>query len=435
MRNKFLTTLLVSILLFSAEISAQEGWTLRLAIDTAIQKNLGIQIARNESVIAANSSSAGAAGMLPTVTVGGSASRALNEIQQEFRTGDVLSTGDVDATNTQAVAELNWTIFDGFRMFATRERLKVLESIGELNVKQQLIEVIGRTARSYFDLQRYQLLVEFTSNGLALYQERVRLAQKKLELGNAPRTELLQATVDYNEQLSVLTVRKAAMENARVVLNGHLLRPVMDSITVVDSITVNDAPSYDYFLSRLELGNTSIQEMLLMQQVAEKQVIEAQSNYYPVLDVNAGYNYVRNTTSQGFFLENRSMGPQAGLSINWNIFDGNTIRKNVQNSKIISQNSRLQLEQARVDMNVALRIAWLNYSAALEVYNREGESNTLATQNLDITGERFRLGESDVLELREAQRTKEDAQSRLANAYYEVRIALVQLMQLTGEIY
>ena len=408
---------------------------MRMAIDTAIQKNIGIQIARNESAIAANSSSAGAAGMLPTVTVGGSASRALNEIQQEFRTGEVLSTGDVDATNAQAVAELNWTIFDGFRMFATRERLKVLESIGELNVKQQLIEVIGRTARSYFDLQRYQLLVEFTNNGIALYQERVRLAQKKLDLGSAPRTELLQATVDYNEQLSVLTVRKAAMENARVVLNGHLLRPVMDSITVVDSITVNDAPSYDYFLSRLELGNTAIQEMLLMQQVAEKQIIEAQSNYYPVLDVNAGYNYLRNTTSQGFFLENRTMGPQAGLSINWNIFDGNTIRKNVQNSKIISQNSRLQLEQVRVDMNVALRIAWLNYSAALEVYNREGESNSLATQNLDITGERFRLGESDVLELREAQRTKEDAQSRLANAYYEVRIALVQLMQLTGEIY
>jgi outer membrane protein TolC len=435
MQIKIRTALLVLSQVLTMEVRAQDGWTLRMAIDTAIQKNLGIQIARNESTIAANSSSAGAAGMLPTVNVGASASRALNDIRQEFRTGEVLSTGDVDASNTQAVAELNWTIFDGFRMFATRERLKVLESIGELNVRQQLIEVIGRTARSYFDLQRQQLLVEFTNNGLALYQERVRLAQKKLELGNAPRTELLQSTVDFNEQQSVLTVRKTAMENARVILNGYLMRPVTDTINVVDSISVKDAPSYDYFLSRLELGNTSIQEMLLMQQLADKQITEAQSNYYPILDVNAGYNYGRNATSQGFFLENRSMGPQAGLSFNWNIFDGNTIRKNVQNSKIIAQNSKLQLEQVRVDVNVALRIAWLNYSAALEVYNREGESNSLATQNLTITSERFRLGESDVLELREAQRTKEDAQSRLANAYYEVRIALVQLMQLTGEVY
>ena len=429
---------IIFILLFCSVIQngySQETWTLRMAIDTAVQKNIGLQISKNEAQIASNSSTLGAAGMLPRAELNGNATRAENDILQELRTGEELSTGGVEATTIQASGIVNWTVFDGFRMFAERDRLNILERVSEVSVQQQLIDVLGLTARSYFDLQRQQLLVEFTQNGLALYEERVRLAQLKLDLGSAPRTELLQATVDLNEQQSVLTVRKAAMQNARAILNGLLFRPVTDSILVMDSISVSEAPSYEYFLSKLEQGNLALQEYMLLKEAAAKQVSYAQGSYYPTLDLNAGYNYSKNTTSQGFFLENRSMGPVAGLSFNWNIFEGNTIRKNVQSSKLIAANAQLAVEQVRLDVNVALRVAWQNYAAALEVYNREGESNKVAAQNLDITGERFRLGESDVLELREAQSTREDAQSRLANAYYEVRIALVQLMLLTGEMF
>lgn len=433
--RKLKTILLILFALKQTFVSGQEGWTLRMALDTATQKNLGLQISRNEAKIAANNSTAGEAGMLPRLDVYANTTRANNDIRQEFRTGEVLSTGNVKAENTQASATVNWTIFDGFRMFSERDRLKIVEALGGLYSQQQLIDVLGRTARAYFDLQRQQLLVEFTRNGLALYEERVNIAKRKLDLGSAPKTEWLQAKVDMNEQLSVLTVRKASLDNARAVLNGLLIRPITDSIIVMDSISVTEAPNYEYFLSRLEQGNLSIQEQVLLMQAADKQITSAKSYYYPILDLNAGYNYSISSTTQGFFLENRNMGPVAGLTLNWNLFNGNVTRNDVRNAKLISENARLSAEQVKLDVNVALRVAWQNYAAALEVYNREHESNQVATSNLDITSERFRLGESDVLELREAQSTKEDAQSRLANAYYEVRIALVQLLQLTGEVF
>ena len=429
------TVFFFALILMSTSLNAQSTWTLRMAIDTALQNNLGIRIAKNESIIAHNASTAAAAGMLPRVDVSAATSEARNEIRQEFRTGEVLSRSGVEATNTQVSAELSWTLFDGFRMFATREKLKILEDLGELNVRAQMLDVMAQTAKSYFDLQRQQLLVRFTENGLALYEERVRIAKKKLEIGSAPKTEFLQAAVDYNAQLTILTSRETALSTAQVVLNGLLMRSVIDSIVVEDSLSVKDAPSYEYFLSKIESGNLSMKEQMFMKRIAEKQLDEVRSGYYPLLDLNAGYNYSKSETSQGFFLENRNMGPSAGLRFNWNLFNGNTLRTDVRNAKIITENSRLAADQVKQDVQVALRTSWLNYSAALSVYNREIESNSLAKENLSITGERFRLGESTVLELKEAQRTYEDAQSRLAGAYYEVRIALIQIMQLIGEFY
>jgi outer membrane protein len=405
-----------------------------MAIDTALQNNLGLQIARNQAAIAENNATAGNAGMLPRVDVSAASTIAENNIRQEFRTGEVLETDGVRARNTSASAQLSWTLFNGFRMFATKERFESLEKLGELNVKKEVIALVATTASLYFELQRQQLLVEFSRNGLGLYEERMRLAGKKLELGSSPRTELLQATVDYNAQLSLLSEREYALETARVMLNGVMMHPVTDSIVATDSISTDSLPDYESLLTRVDQSNLDLREQLILQDITSSQLKEARSFYYPVLDLNAGYNYSSNSTTQGFFLENQSMGPVAGLTFNWNLFNGLNSRREVKNAKLSQENARLNAMQVRQNVQVSLRNSWLKFSSALQVYKRETESTDFAFQNVEIMGERFRLGESTVLELREAQRTYEETQSRLADAYYNVRIAMLELQQLTGEL-
>jgi outer membrane protein TolC len=431
--NNILNILVIGLLLLSSNVQAQ-SWTLRMTIDTALHNNLGLQIARNDAAIAANNNSVGAAGMLPRADINAVSTIAENDIRQEFRTGEVLETSGVRARNTTASAELSWTIFNGFRMFATRERLKSLEELGELSVKQQVIALVARTASLYFELQRQQLLVEFSRNGLGLYEERVRLAEKKLSLGSSPRTELLQATVDYNEQLSLLTSREYALSSARVLLNGIMMRPVTDSIVATDSIYTEALPGYDVLLSRVQEGNLDLREQLILQEIAASELQEARSFYYPLLDLNAGYRYSSNSTTQGFFLENQSQGPVAGITFNWNLFNGLNTRREVKNARIMQENAKLSAMQINQDVQVALRNSWLKFSAMLTIYEREKQSTDLASQNVDIMSERFRLGESTVLELRETQSTFEASQARLADAYYNVRIAMLELQQLTGEL-
>lgn len=425
---------IVLIITSAADVHAQ-GWTLRQVLDSALQNNLGIRIARNNAVIAANNVSVGSAGMLPVAGINAGASTASNDIRQQLRTGEVIESDGVTSTNTNASADLNWTIFDGFRMFAAYDRLKLLRDIGEVQVKQEVTAVLAAASQSYYDLQRQQMLVRYSQGTLALYDERMRISQKKLEIGSSPRTEFLQASLDYNAQLSLLTTRLANLHTAQAELNRILLRAVDDSITAADSLTPADQLNYGQLQTQLESGNLDLQQQLLLQEVADAELREVRSGVFPSLDLNAAYTYNNSTTGQGLLLENRSIGPSVGLTFRWNLFSGLVTQRTIKNYRLARENASLTTQQVIDDARAQLLKSWIAYQSSQEIYNRELQNETLAAQNLAIAGERYRLNEGTVLELREAQKTSEDAQSRLADAYYQVRIAATALLQLTGKLF
>ena len=63
------------------------------------------------------------------------------------------------------------------------------------------------------------------------------------------------------------------------------------------------------------------------------------------------------------------------------------------------------------------------------------ESNIdLARENVDIILQTYRLGSATYLQLREAQKSLEDAYNRLIAARYNTKVAEVTLLQLKGDL-
>jgi len=62
----------------------------------------------------------------------------------------------------------------------------------------------------------------------------------------------------------------------------------------------------------------------------------------------------------------------------------------------------------------------------------EAENLEVADRNLDISMERFRLGELSGIELREAQRAYLSAESRLITARNQAIIVEIELRELSG---
>ncbi len=429
-RNKIITT--VFFVLICNYINAQ-SLTLKAAVDSALMNNLGVQITKNYAEISENNNSAGNAGMLPSVDIAGGSTYAKTSIRQETSAGGVTDkTGVTNKTLNGSIA-LTWTIFDGARMFATKNKLELLQKQGELNVKQEIISTIASVSQAYFDLVRQQTLLNKTREVIGYYEERKRLADTKLSLGSAARTELLQATVDYNSELSNIEQQKIYVAAARIRLNELLVKPVDDSIVAADSLVIAETGlTYGSLVSKIESGNLDLQEQLLLQDIAKQELKETRSGRFPVIDVNAGYNFNRSTTSQGFFLENQSSGPNAGIGLRWNLFNGFVTSNQVKNAKLMEENAKLNAENIHQQAMAALATAWQNYAGALTIVKQQQESEKMASDNLDIMMKRFRLNESNVLELREAQRSLEDVQVRLANAVYDANIAAMSLKQLTG---
>jgi outer membrane protein len=99
---------------------------------------------------------------------------------------------------------LNWTIFDGLRMFATKSRLKKLEEMGELQFKEEVQQTVAQTLLVYYDVVRANQQLKAINETIRIAEERVKLADAKFQVGTAGKTDLLQAKVDLNAQKSNL---------------------------------------------------------------------------------------------------------------------------------------------------------------------------------------------------------------------------------------
>jgi outer membrane protein TolC len=64
----------------------------------------------------------------------------------------------------------------------------------------------------------------------------------------------------------------------------------------------------------------------------------------------------------------------------------------------------------------------------------EEENILLAKENVEIAMERYRLGLSTALELRETQKSLEEAYTRLINARYNMKLAETNLLRLSGRL-
>ena len=99
------------------------------------------------------------------------------------------------------------------------------------------------------------------------------------------------------------------------------------------------------------------------------------------------------------------------------------------------------MESAKImyDRNVALLStsvanAYRDYDLYKRTLQLEEENIQYVRENIYIARERYRLGISTFLEMREAQRSLLDATTRLIQARFNTKLAEIELLRLRGDL-
>jgi len=410
----------------------QELLTLQQAVEIVLKNNYAIQIAKNETQVAQNDASYRNAGMLPSVTVGASVNWASNDTRQQFSTGTDVDKKDAGSFSTSAGVALNWTIFDGLKMFATYDKLQTLYDMSVTGLKIEVENTVADLTTVYYSLVRQKQLIKAIENSIVLYEERIKIAETKWKIGSASKLDYLQAQVDMNEQKSNLLRQKNTLKELKANLNALLARPADTEFEVENEISISYNPTYDEIKSTVLKGNN---QLLLQQQnilAFEYTLKEAKSQRMPRLSLNAAYNYSRTENQAGFILFNQNLGFNAGLTASWTIFNGGNTSRQIRNTEVQLMSSQLYYSDTKAVIESEVLNAYNLFKNAMELLSLEEENFKLAKENVDIALERFKLGNVTSLELKEAQKSFEDAQARLVTARYETKVAETELMRLSG---
>ncbi len=431
--NKPFALLLVLLLQLSFA-KAQEQLSLQQAVEIALKNNYSIIISKNQAEITKNDFSAGNAGMLPVLSLAATGSRSGNAIKQNFATAPELDRHGVQSNTVVMGPVLNWTIFDGFNMFATYDKLRELNAMGELNAKVQIENTMAKIIGAYFDVARQKQLLGALNEAISIYEERLTIAETKSNIGSGTDADVLQAKLDLNEQKSALLRQRVAIANSKAALNLLLSRDIASDFDVKDSIVITYKPKYDELKSTVFKQNNGLLFAEKNERAAHYAVKQMVALRYPLLALSANYNFARTENAAGYILLNQSLGLNAGFTASWLIFNGTNTNRQIKDARINEQNTELQYKELHNEVETGLVTAFNNFGNALEVLNLEEDNIVLARKNVSINLERFRLGYVTSLQLKDAQKSFLDAESRLVSARYDAKVSETELMRLNGAL-
>ena len=434
MNTKILFRSLLLFFFCIVKINAQEILTIENAVKIALENNFEIKMASNNLDIDKTNVAIGNAGMLPKVTASLVDANRIENSTQTLQNGTVNTLDNAKNNSLNYGVGLDWTVFDGFKMFARLDQLKELQKLGEAQLKRTIILKISEVNAVYFDLVQQQQQLAALDTTIVISNQRLTLAQNRFNIGKASKLEVLNAQVDLNTDKVALLRQKESYANRKIILNQILARDSKVDFKVVDEVKVDDKLILSELIALAEKQNPQLESEIINKRVSELQLKQIKGDRYPRINLTTGYNFLDSESSLGFTAAFAARGFNYGLRASLNVFDGFAQNRNEKIAKIQLDNSKIAIEQQSLLLNSELSIAFQTYLTNLELIDLEETNEAIAKQNLSITVDKFRIGTITTLEFRAAQLNYINAKVRNSNAQFQAKLSEIALKELAGNM-
>ena len=420
-------------LLVACHLKAQKLLTLDEAINTTLENNYGIRIAKNDVSIAELQTDKRANGYLPTVSGSGGLNGSLGGSRQKFNNGQEASTSNAFTWGGNASVRADYTIYNRGRDL-TLMQLKESLTLSDFQLRQTIEQSIFQVYNGYLAIGQLSENIEALEESMEVSRERLRRSRVSLDLGQGSGLNVLNAEVDVKRDSVNLLNALLSVENAIRDLNAIMGNNINDTYRVETNLETNSLLNIETLteaaLEHNALINLNRQQLAVSE--AQLKIIDAEKS--PIINTGASYDFNYTDSPSGAFIDqSNSQGLSANIGISVNLFDGSRkIRK--QNAILALTNQQLRISEVEQSIERDLINAWSNYQNAL--YILEVEQSAVATnqENFSRTQEYFNAGQVNSIEFRQAQLNLLNAQISSNNAAYDVKLAEIQLLQLSGKL-
>lgn len=191
-------TILTITAAMAALCSSAQTMTLKECLQQGVSDSYQVQLVRIQEEKSANTDSWSYAGGMPTVSLSGSYSGSLSSTDYTIKSdGSTLSSRDVLDHTLNASLRADWTVFDGFSIQSTRDRMEELHNQGTIQTRVTIEDYVASLASEYYNLVKQTIHLKNLEYATALSKERLRIVSerydgRRLTSGPAAGTGLFQ---------------------------------------------------------------------------------------------------------------------------------------------------------------------------------------------------------------------------------------------------
>lgn len=417
---------------------AQQRLTVEDVVVLALEKGYDVKITQNllESSRTDAKNSIGV--FLPDVTLTGARNWNRNDSRQTLADNSEVDRPNIRQNTMNAQAQLTWTLFDGLKMFATYRGLQELAAVNEVQVKNQMANTMASVIANYYNVVAQKQQLRAITEQISIGEERVKLAERKLQVGSGAKTELLQARLDQNAFRTQALQQEALIIQTKAALNQTSGLQLPDEFEVADTIPLNLDLTIEEIMQEIESTSPALIAARGNIEVARFALKARRGDRLPVLNFVSSYNFNRNESNQAQNqfspIATRTNGYSYGLNASWPLLNNLVVTNAVQLAMINLQRQELLYEQAKAAAVAGVRIAYSRYDNARKTLAIEEENIQFARENVSIALETFKRGVATFIELRTAQQSMVDAATRLTTARFNAKVSETELLRLKGAL-
>lgn len=238
------TTKIILFILISSVAFGQQELGLEQAIATGLANNYQIQIAEQNTIIAKNNNNLATAGKYPRVTANLNSSNRFTVLNQPTLPQEIQGAESISLGLSPNV-DLQWVLFDGYKVRINKNRLEQLEELSMGNGKLVIENTINAIILAYYRAVIEQEKIGVFREVLKLSKDRYEYEVSKRDLGVGSTFNVLQVKDSYlNDSTNLLRqemIYKAATRNLNLAMGEEDVEKVYDLITKLEL----DVQQYD----------------------------------------------------------------------------------------------------------------------------------------------------------------------------------------------
>ncbi|MEQ9101857.1 MAG: TolC family protein [Imperialibacter sp.] len=412
------------------------------AIATGLDNNFSIKIEKQNIDIATRNNSWGQAGLYPSLTFNLSQGFSRTEINNPTS----FVQGAIQSRNLQPSLSLNWTLFNGFNVQITKERLEFLQQQSVGNATIVIENSIQGIVEAYYTVRLQEEQLSIFERSLQLSKDKYNYSKLKGELGSAVTFDILQDKSAYLTDSSNYITQLYNVQNALRNLNLLLGIDVETSYDLTDSLTVQIQPfTLDELYARMVANNSNLKNQYINQEIFKRDIGIARSAMYPSVTMSLGgsdNNQVQNLTKATFLngnvgeagIKSGNTSYNANFTLSFTIFNGGRIRRQIENARVNEQIAAIRVDELKQSLKNSLINTLEFYRLRARLYQIAIENRQTAEFNLTLGEDRYRNGTISSFDFRDLQLNYlRSALSELQTKYNLVE-SEVELMRLTGGI-
>lgn len=330
--------------------------------------------------------------------------------------------------------QIRETLFRGGQNIFNVMKARKEKEAAHQNISSSELDLIFQIHRQYYEVLANKKLVILAKEVLERRNEQLRLARARHDVGSVTMLDVMQAEIDKGNQENSLMTEENDLKISRMELNRLMGIPLEVEFEMVDEFDTFE-PSFEeqQLVERAMSRRPDLLWLEAQEGVAEKEVWVQRANYFPNLSFDL--TFFRSQSGSGddpftFFPDNQDT--RYALNLDWQFFSGFARHSSSKVARVDLENVRHDIRERKLMIEKEVKEAIMNLESVYQQSVITDKNRRLASENLRLEQERYRLGSSSLLDLRTAQVTYIEAETEHISKILEFNTSFAALEKATG---